>query len=146
MPYGTLRSSRVEDTRLDQIVRWAGADFEGVIVFDEAHEMGGVAGGEAHAVAGGEEQRRRGLAAEHTPQTSLLRVVAGEASVNLQVSLMRVEGIIGIQATIQAQHRIHCGDTLPLFEARLVTRDTICQDAQVLAGKPATRAGQRALR
>ena len=46
MPYGTLRSSRVEDTRLDQIVRWAGEDFEGVIVFDEAHEMGGVAGGE----------------------------------------------------------------------------------------------------
>ena len=46
VPYGTLRSSRVEDTRLDQIVRWAGAEFEGVIVFDEAHEMGGVAGGE----------------------------------------------------------------------------------------------------
>ncbi|HQE41374.1 MAG TPA: strawberry notch family protein, partial [Zoogloea sp.] len=46
VPYGTLRSSRVEDTRLDQIVRWAGEDFEGVIVFDEAHEMGGVAGGE----------------------------------------------------------------------------------------------------
>ncbi|MDF8335573.1 strawberry notch family protein [Novosphingobium cyanobacteriorum] len=46
VPYGTLRSSRVEDTRLDQIVRWAGPAFEGVIVFDEAHEMGGVAGGE----------------------------------------------------------------------------------------------------
>jgi hypothetical protein len=48
-PVRTLRharSSRVEDTRLDQIVRWAGEDFEGVIVFDEAHEMGGVAGGE----------------------------------------------------------------------------------------------------
>ncbi|MEY4055630.1 MAG: hypothetical protein RL519_965, partial [Pseudomonadota bacterium] len=46
VPYGTLRSARVEDTRLDQIVRWAGPDFQGVIVFDEAHEMGGVAGGE----------------------------------------------------------------------------------------------------
>ena len=46
VPYGTLRSARVEDTRLDQIVRWAGRDFDGVIVFDEAHEMGGVAGGE----------------------------------------------------------------------------------------------------
>lgn len=46
VPYGTLRSSRIEDSRLDQIVRWAGHDFEGVIVFDEAHEMGGVAGGE----------------------------------------------------------------------------------------------------
>ena len=46
VPYGTLRSARVEDTRLDQIVRWAGPAFEGVIVFDEAHELGGVAGGE----------------------------------------------------------------------------------------------------
>ncbi|SCY83454.1 Methyltransferase domain-containing protein [Novosphingobium aromaticivorans] len=46
VPYGTLRSARVEDTRLDQIVRWASPAFEGVIVFDEAHEMGGVAGGE----------------------------------------------------------------------------------------------------
>ena len=46
VPYGTLRSARVEDSRLDQIVRWAGPEFEGVIVFDEAHEMGGVAGGE----------------------------------------------------------------------------------------------------
>lgn len=46
VPYGTLRSARVEDTRLDQIVRWAGPAFEGVVVFDEAHEMGGVAGGE----------------------------------------------------------------------------------------------------
>jgi hypothetical protein len=46
VPYGTCARSRVEDTRLDQIVRWAGEDFEGVIVFDEAHEMGGVAGGE----------------------------------------------------------------------------------------------------
>ncbi|PKB13675.1 strawberry notch-like protein [Novosphingobium kunmingense] len=46
VPYGTLRSARVEDTRLDQIVRWAGPAFEGVIVFDESHEMGGVAGGE----------------------------------------------------------------------------------------------------
>jgi hypothetical protein len=46
IPYGTLRSQRVEDTRLDQIVEWAGDAFEGVIVLDEAHELGGVAGGE----------------------------------------------------------------------------------------------------
>ena len=46
VPYGTLRSARVDETRLDQIIAWAGADFEGVIVLDEAHELGGVAGGE----------------------------------------------------------------------------------------------------
>ena len=44
--YPTLRSSRGDASRLQQIIDWAGEDFEGVIGFDEAHEMGGVAGGE----------------------------------------------------------------------------------------------------
>lgn len=44
--YPTLRSARGDATRLQQLLDWAGADFEGVIAFDEAHEMGGVAGGE----------------------------------------------------------------------------------------------------
>ena len=44
--YPTLRSSRGDASRLDQIIAWAADDFDGVIAFDEAHEMGGVAGGE----------------------------------------------------------------------------------------------------
>ncbi len=44
--YPTLRSMRTDHTRLQQILDWAGSDFDGVIAFDEAHEMGGVAGGE----------------------------------------------------------------------------------------------------
>ena len=44
--YPTLRSMRGDASRLEQIIQWAGDDFEGVIAFDEAHEMGGVAGGE----------------------------------------------------------------------------------------------------
>ena len=44
--YPTLRSLRGDHSRLKQITDWAGADFDGVIAFDEAHEMGGVAGGE----------------------------------------------------------------------------------------------------
>ena len=44
--YPTLRSMRGDHSRLKQLVDWAGADFDGVIAFDEAHEMGGVAGGE----------------------------------------------------------------------------------------------------
>ncbi|KAK0350197.1 hypothetical protein LTR94_029998, partial [Friedmanniomyces endolithicus] len=44
--YPTLRSGRGDATRLDQIIAWAADDFDGVIAFDEAHEMGGVAGGE----------------------------------------------------------------------------------------------------
>ncbi len=44
--YPTLRSMRSDASRLQQILDWAGPDFDGVIAFDEAHEMGGVAGGE----------------------------------------------------------------------------------------------------
>ncbi|KKW89541.1 strawberry notch family protein, partial [Sphingobium chungbukense] len=44
--YPMLRSARGASSRLQQIIQWAGPDFEGVIGFDEAHEMGGVGGGE----------------------------------------------------------------------------------------------------
>lgn len=44
--FPTLRSQRQEASRLRQILKWAGDDFDGVIAFDESHEMGGVAGGE----------------------------------------------------------------------------------------------------
>jgi hypothetical protein len=44
--YPTLRSARSENSRLQQLLDWAGEAFDGVIAFDEAHEMGGVAGGE----------------------------------------------------------------------------------------------------
>jgi hypothetical protein len=44
--YATLRSGTGDKTRLQQLLEWLGPDFEGVILFDEAHAMGGVAGGE----------------------------------------------------------------------------------------------------
>ncbi len=44
--YPTLRSGRSDATRLEQILDWAGDDFDGVIVFDEAHAMANAAGGE----------------------------------------------------------------------------------------------------
>jgi hypothetical protein len=49
--YPTLRSTRGDASRLEQIITWAGEDFEGVIAWDEAHEMGGVAGGEGSMIA-----------------------------------------------------------------------------------------------
>jgi hypothetical protein len=50
--YATLRQPARGDrpSRLDQIVSWLGADFEGAIVFDEAHAM-------ANAVGGGKGSR-----------------------------------------------------------------------------------------
>ena len=45
--YATLRQPARGDrlSRLDQIVAWLGADFDGVIAFDEAHAMANAAGG-----------------------------------------------------------------------------------------------------
>lgn len=38
--YPTLKSkNKKNETRLDQLANWLGADFDGVIVFDEAHKM-----------------------------------------------------------------------------------------------------------
>lgn len=44
--YATLRSAERQDvqSRLDQVLAWAGKDFEGVIAFDESHAMGNAAG------------------------------------------------------------------------------------------------------
>ena len=39
VPYATLRSQRETDSRLAQILSWAGEDFDGVIAFDEAHAI-----------------------------------------------------------------------------------------------------------
>lgn len=44
--YLSLRTGRNDATRLYQILAWAGDDFDGVIVFDEAHAMANAAGGE----------------------------------------------------------------------------------------------------
>ena len=60
--YPTLRSGRGDATRLQQILAWAGDDFDGVIVFDEAHAMAGAAGGEgARGMVKGSEQGIAGI-------------------------------------------------------------------------------------
>ena len=65
--YATLRSATGGRTRLQQLLDWCGPDFDGLILFDEAHAMGGVAGGEgrfgatkgsAQGLAGVELQNR----------------------------------------------------------------------------------------
>jgi hypothetical protein len=64
---GVLTAKKGVPTRLDQIVAWLGEDFDGVIAFDESHNMGnaigmkgkrGVSRPSARALAGLELQRR----------------------------------------------------------------------------------------
>lgn len=80
--YPTLRSQRQEATRLKQLLDWAGEDFEGVVAFDESHEMGGVAGGEG--VLGSKAGSQQGIAGvmlqNHLPQARVLYASATGAS------------------------------------------------------------------
>jgi hypothetical protein len=60
--YATLRvgARQEKKSRLDQIVDWLGADFDGAIVFDEAHEMANAAGGKGNR--GTKKPSQQGLA------------------------------------------------------------------------------------
>ncbi|MDR3511006.1 MAG: bifunctional class I SAM-dependent methyltransferase/DEAD/DEAH box helicase [Caulobacteraceae bacterium] len=61
--YATLRQPArgARPSRLDQIVAWLGADFDGVIVFDEAHAMANAAGG-AKGARGPKRASQQGVA------------------------------------------------------------------------------------
>ncbi len=80
--YPTLRSARGEHSRLWQLIEWSGEDYEGVIGFDEAHEMGGVAGGEG--ALGKKEGSQQGICGvllqNHLPDARVLYASATGAS------------------------------------------------------------------
>jgi len=83
--YATLRQpARGErPSRLDQIVRWLGADFDGVIIFDEAHAMANAAGGSkgARGIAKASHQGMAGLALQNRlPNARILYVSATGAT------------------------------------------------------------------
>lgn len=80
--YPTLRSGRAEDTRLDQILAWAGEEFDGVIAFDEAHAMANALGGSStRGRVKGSEQGMAGLRLQnHLPRARVLYASATGAS------------------------------------------------------------------
>lgn len=80
--YPTLRSQRENNTRLRQILDWAGPNFSGVIAYDEAHEMGGVAGGEgSRGKVDGSQQGIAGVALQnHLPDARVIYASATGAS------------------------------------------------------------------
>ena len=66
--YATLRSDARDDkaSRVQQIVDWLGPDFDGVIVFDEAHAMQNAAGGKGErGDVASSQQGRAGLRLQH---------------------------------------------------------------------------------
>ncbi|MBB3989161.1 hypothetical protein GGR19_000555 [Croceicoccus naphthovorans] len=80
--YPTLRSGRAEDTRLDQILAWAGEDYDGVIAFDEAHAMANALGSASiRGKVKGSEQGMAGLRLQnHLPRARVIYASATGAS------------------------------------------------------------------
>ena len=82
--YATLRSQAREGkaSRVDQIVEWLGADFDGVIVFDEAHAMANAAGGKGdRGDQKPSQQGRAGLRLQHAlPDARIVYVSATGAT------------------------------------------------------------------
>lgn len=83
--YATLRSAERQGkaSRLQQLVNWLGADFDGVIAFDEAHAMANAAGGKGER--GDKKPSQQGLAGlrlqNAVPDARVLYVSATGATV-----------------------------------------------------------------
>jgi hypothetical protein len=82
--YATLRSDeRAEKaSRVRQIVEWLGADFDGVIIFDESHAMQNAAGGKGErGDVAASQQGRAGLRLQHAlPNARVVYVSATGAT------------------------------------------------------------------
>nr|WP_200938092.1 strawberry notch family protein [Sphingopyxis sp. Root1497] len=82
--YATLRSQARagKASRVEQIVEWLGRDFDGVIIFDEAHAMANAAGGKgSRGEQKPSQQGRAGLRLQHAlPDARIVYVSATGAT------------------------------------------------------------------
>ncbi len=84
LTYATLRSDDRGErvSRVKQIVEWLGSDFDGVVIFDEAHAMQNAAGGKGErGDVAASQQGRAGLRLQHAlPQARIVYVSATGAT------------------------------------------------------------------
>ncbi|MBB3811569.1 strawberry notch-like NTP hydrolase domain-containing protein [Pseudochelatococcus contaminans] len=84
LTYATLRSDDRGErvSRVKQIVEWLGSDFDGVIIFDEAHQMQNAAGGKGErGDVAASQQGRAGLRLQHAlPNARIVYVSATGAT------------------------------------------------------------------
>ena len=83
LTYAGLRSSRHDQvSRLQQILAWLGPDFDGMIIFDEAHALANAAGTDTEfGTAKGSEQGLAGVRLQHAlPRARVLYVSATGAT------------------------------------------------------------------
>ena len=85
--YATLRSQERGEkvSRVQQIVDWLGADFDGVIIFDEAHAMANAAGGKGErGDQAPSQQGRAGLRLQHALPNARIVYVSATGATTVQ--------------------------------------------------------------
>lgn len=85
--YATLRSQERGDkvSRVQQIQDWLGADFDGVIIFDEAHAMANAAGGKGpRGEQAPSQQGRAGLRLQHALPSARVVYVSATGATTVQ--------------------------------------------------------------
>jgi hypothetical protein len=85
--YATLRSQERggKASRVQQIVEWLGRDFDGVIIFDEAHAMANAAGGKgARGDVSASQQGRAGLRLQHALTNARIVYVSATGATTVQ--------------------------------------------------------------
>ena len=97
--YATLRSQEREGkrSRIAQIIDWVGRDFDGVIVFDEAHAMANAAGGKGErGDQAASQQGKAGLRLQHAlPDARVVYVSATGATAVENLAYAQRLGIWG---------------------------------------------------
>ncbi|WP_027170242.1 strawberry notch family protein [Mesorhizobium sp. WSM3224] len=97
--YATLRSQEREGrkSRIAQIIEWVGKDFDGVIVFDEAHSMANAAGGKGErGDIAPSQQGKAGLRLQHAlPDARVVYVSATGATAVENLAYAQRLGIWG---------------------------------------------------
>ncbi|WP_338736657.1 strawberry notch family protein [Asticcacaulis sp. DW145] len=84
--YATLRSEErgTKKSRIQQIVDWLGRDFDGVIIFDEAHSMQNAAGGSSEwGDSEASQQGRAGLRLQHALPNARVVYVSATGATNV---------------------------------------------------------------
>ena len=85
--YATLRSCERggKKSRVEQIVDWLGSDFDGVIIFDEAHAMANAAGGKGErGDVAPSQQGRAGLRLQHALPNARIVYVSATGATTVQ--------------------------------------------------------------
>jgi len=85
--YATLRSQERggKKSRVDQIAEWLGPDFDGVIVYDEAHAMANAAGGKGErGDVAPSQQGRAGLRLQHALPNARIVYVSATGATTVQ--------------------------------------------------------------